>query len=85
MDKIRPVTKKDLFKTVYNSNIERVLKLIQVISLSVYNGFIHNDLHTGNIAKKYDDDDFILIDFGFTQKILHPLSPPSTPVPDALR
>ena len=83
MDKIRPVTKKDLFKTVYNSNIERVLKLIQVISLSVYNGFIHNDLHTGNIAKKYGSDDFILIDFGFTQKISS-LSPLSPPVLDAL-
>lgn len=82
MDKIRPVTKKDLFKTVYNSNIERVQKLIEIISLSVYNGFIHNDLHTGNIAKKYGSDDFILIDFGFTQKI-SPLSPPSTPVPGA--
>ena len=82
MDKIRPVTKKDLIKTVYNSNIEQVKNLIETISLSVYNGFIHNDLHTGNIAKKYSSNDFILIDFGFTQEISR-LTPPSAPVLDA--
>ncbi len=79
MDKIRPITKKDLIKTVYNSDIEQVKNLIKIISLSVYNGFIHNDLHTGNIAKKYRSDDFILIDFGFTQEISQ-LTPPVVPV-----
>ena len=51
MDKIRPVTKKIHLKQFIIPYIALVSKSYQVISLSVYNGFIHNDLHTGNIKK----------------------------------
>ena len=69
MDKITPIDKTELAETVHSTNIMDVRQLIECIALSIYNGYIHNDLHVGNIAKNLSQDAFVLIDFGFTQNI----------------
>ena len=68
MDKINPISKDELSETVYSGDIMAVKQLIECIAISIYNGYVHNDLHAGNIAKDMSGN-FILIDFGFTQNI----------------
>lgn len=75
MDKIIPISKDELSKTVYSSDIMAVKQLIECIAISIYNGCVHNDLHAGNIAKDMRGN-FILIDFGLTQNIAGILKTP---------
>lgn len=77
MDKITPIDKTELAETVYSTDIMGVRQLIECIAISIYNGYIHNDLHIGNIAKNLNQNAFVLIDFGFTQNIGDFLKAPS--------
>lgn len=47
-----------------------IKKLIKLIAKMVYHGYIHNDIHWGNVARRIGArNEPILIDFGFTQKL----------------
>lgn len=73
MDKIYPITTKKVYSDKCSTFPN---KLIRIIAKSVYHGYIHNDLHIGNIAKKTSrTNEPILIDFGLTQKIQPPTNP----------
>ena len=63
MDKIKPINNISSLTQSFRE------KLIDKIAISVYHGYVHNDLHWGNVAMHIDNEEPVLIDFGLTQKM----------------
>lgn len=62
MDKVEPIN-------VSTASQPFIRKLVKLIAKMVYYGYVHNDVHRGNVARCVTTREPILIDFGFTQKL----------------